>query len=105
MSRFFRELLTPSPEDEGPADFAAYALGHAVIGAAAASILGPWAWAFVAVYGALKEGWDIWHGGSVWDSATDIFFVALGVMTGPVVWIVTATSAAILKEAFTNGQA
>ena len=105
MTRFIGELLTPSPADEGPADFAAYALGHAVIGAAICEVAGVWAWLFVLVYGVIKEFRDVKLGGSIWDSLTDIGFVCLGVAVchhdyRAAIFIFVAVAVTVVREAF-----
>lgn len=97
---FLEDLLTPSSRQERPVSFAAFALGHAVIGAAAADLLGvEWAWLFVIAYAAVKEGWDLRHGGSLGDSFADALFVCLGAyVVAPGLWLLLAVVTSIGRE-------
>lgn len=90
---FLEDLMTPSPRDEGPVSFTAFALGHAVLGAAAVQALGVWAWPLMPLYLA-KEWWDIREGGTMADGAIDTAFVALGAaVLNPLLWLIAALAA------------
>ena len=88
------ELRIPSGQD-GPLG-AAYArttsaLGHAIIGACAASALGGWGLLFGLVialaYWLLKEWGDLTRGGALWDGLEDACMVWLGAFyIGPMWW-------------------
>jgi hypothetical protein len=69
---------------------AVVAIGHAVLGAAFAALLGVWGLAPALVIGLVywlaKEEGDIKRGGKVWDGVEDALMVAMGAWYGAVWW-------------------
>ena len=107
MIRTIREIwsaiLTPSRPDEAAYDRLVIAIAHAVLGAALATLLAPYAAAGAAVgrlgltalYALVKEGSDRRRGGSLRDSLWDTAAVALGMGYGTTWWPVTVLCLAL----------
>lgn len=102
---FLADLLTPSPRDEAPVSYAAFGIGHMVLGAAILDHTGASVWIWWVVYVAIKEiAWDIaFRRGSVADSVADAAFVAFGVIvSAPTWWICAAVAAALIRGAWSR---
>lgn len=93
LDLIWREINTPTGQI-GPLS-RAYAramsgIGHAMLGAAAAGVLGGWGIAFglgVAVaYWMAKERGDLRRGGAIWDGLEDATLVCIGTYYGPWWW-------------------
>ena len=100
LAQLVEEILTPSARDEDAYTWAVIGIGHAMLGAAIAAVLG-WlvppevalpfvvapGWLALAVgYWWIKERRDLRRGGRWLDGATDALFVGLGAFYGPSWW-------------------
>lgn len=95
---FVGALRTPSSRDEAAYDFLVIAVAHAVLGAAAISLLGMWGWTLLPAY-IVKEIKDIRRGGDLADSVMDTGFVVLGaVINSPPLWLGAALMATVARE-------
>ena len=94
-------LLTPSDFEGDPRGFLANQIGHLMLGAALAWLIGGW----LAIAACLAwEAVHLWRGGSWWDGTEDFAFVAAGVASvavWPWAWAVAAPflAAGILRRA------
>jgi len=105
--RLITSILTPSTADEDPYSWAVIGIGHAMLGASFAAVVGMWAaptwWIIVLAYALVKERRDLRNGGWWRDSVADTCFVALGAMyDGPAWWpiaiMLIAGASALVRE-------
>lgn len=88
------EILTPSARDESAYDKSVIAIGHVMLGAALAAVLGvytaPARLSLSVAYWLIKERGDLKRGGSWRDGLWDAAFVGFGGLYGPWWWPVAA---------------
>lgn len=102
MIEFFKELITPSDENESNYLFFLIALGHMLLGAAIFQYLG----IFIPIpvfYFFIKERYDISQGGKIADGLADTAFVALGALAVNyelpyVLWFIITFAGTIIRH-------